>query len=763
MIGTAKVNLSIIPNELKARKQWVLWRLEVSKGKKRKVPVTPQGNASVADASTWMSFEEASHHLESNASGYEGIGYVFAGEDPYCGIDLDNCVVAGQLTEEAKEILLHLQSYTERSPSKSGVHVIVKAVVPGTRNRIKQVEIYDSMRFFTFTGDHVAGTPRGIEFRQEAVNALYDRLFTAATPTQRQAEVNSSLLDQDIISKAVKAANGAKFGELYAGSWNVHFQSQSEADQALVNMLAFYTRSPEQLDRLFRGSGLMRGKWEREDYSRRTIERALQTVGKQFGAREAPPLPEPPPERPQRPVQPPVPMASSEQHIVEDEEIDWLIDAPVEWEGQLRPEALYGLAGDVVRLIEPHTEADPAALLMNFLTIFANVVGPEPHFIVSGGVHRMKIFSVLVGATFRGKKGTSLEPIVKLFRAVDPDFMKRKASGLSSGEGVIYAVRDPVTERVPVIEGEGKNRRKTGEFEEVVVDPGIEDKRLLVIESEFGAVLNVLKRDGNTLSAIIRNAWDGDGDIRTLTKNPLTASNTHIGITGHITPEELRKLLNGTDIHNGFVNRFLWVYVQQSKSLPSGGNFHKVDVSGIVERIRLAAEYGQAGLPKGKDGRVLPMERDTEADVLWEKIYEPLQKDCTGVIGAATSRVIPYVMRLSCLYALLDLSPVIRVKHLRAAIGVWAYCFRSVRFIFGEQYTEDDPVVSRILGELKARNEGMSATEISALFGRNLPKEELKGAIKRMQDAGIVVVRSVSSGAGRPKQIIELNQSDDLN
>ncbi|AZS14569.1 DUF3987 domain-containing protein [Paenibacillus lutimineralis] len=737
-----------IPVELKQRKQWVLWKLEQRRegDKATKVPYNLDGErASTTNPEHWSTFEEAMEAYKQKSEVMSGIGYVFAANDPFTGIDIDHCVVKGKIKEDVKEIILNFNSYTERSQSKNGIHVIIKGRVPGERNRTGIFEMYDQERFFVVTGDHVKGSPLTIEERQQELNMLYDRLF----PKQNDLIKNNSELpvqdDEVIIELARKAKNGDRFERLYSGKWS-SYNSQSEAEQALCNMLAFYTKNPEQIDRLFRNSGLMRDKWEREDYCQRTISKALEGVVVAY-------------KQPINKTQ--FNNNISQRNEFDESDFDFIFDPKPEFDGKLGEPALHGLAGDIVRFIDPHTEADPAAVLINFITMFGNMVGDGPHFVVSGGKHRMRLFAVLVGATFRGKKGTSLDPVLKLMNAADVEFNTRKKSGLSSGEGLIYSVRDQVIESRPVVEGKGKDKKSTGEYEEVITDSGVEDKRLLVVESEFGSVLNVLRRDGNTLSAIIRNAWDGNGEIRTLTKNPMQASNSHISILGHITPEELRKLLTGNEIHNGFVNRFLWLYVQQSKSLPSGGEFHKLDVGPIVDRIKEACDYAMNEMPVDNNGDPLPMERNEAANKLWERIYEPLQRDASGIIGASTSRVIPYVMRLACIYALLDMSNVVRVEHLKAALAVWDYCYKSVAFIFGEQELTNDPIISKILSRLKEKSEGLTLTDINDLFKGTVKSDELQGAIKKMQDNGLITVKTIP-GRGRPKRLIELSQSSEI-
>lgn len=746
---SVNVNLNFypdnIPNELKERNQWILWRLELLSGKEKpsKIPYTVQGErADTTNSLCWSSFAEALKAYKRQPGAYSGLGYVFSTDDPFTGIDIDGCIDGGKLTDEADEILYALDSYSERSQSGRGVHVIVKAKLNSERNRIGAFEIYDRKRFFAITGDHLELSPKTIENRQKEVDELCKRMFAIEEPTARlrsnaiNVRVKTpNLSDQEIISIATEAKNGEKFKKLYSGDWS-NYGSQSEADQALCNLLAFYTQDVVQIDRLFRSSGLMREKWKRDDYREPTIAQALTKVTAQYRGK-----------------------GNSTTGETADDDLGLMLIPKQEWNVTVSPDAFYGLAGEVVKLILPHTEADPVALLINFLTIFGNTVGTWPHFTVSGGEHRMKLFAVLVGATFKGKKGTSLEPIIRLMSAVDPELSKRKKSGLSSGEGVIYAVRDQVTEMRPVIEGNGKNKQPTGEYEEVITDYGVEDKRLLIVESEFGGVLKVLRRDGNTLAAIVRNAWDGRGDIQTLTKHPVSASDTHISILGHITPEELRKLISDTEIHSGFVNRFLWVYVQQSKSLPSGGEFHKVDISSAVQRIQGAVKFAQG---EGSNQR-RPMERDEAANALWERVYDSLQRDIPGIIGAAISRGTPYIMRLACIYALLDMSWTVRIEHLKAGLAVWEYCRKSAQFIFGQNFNSLDPITARILEALKEHPKGLTSTEISVgIFKKNQKAADIAAAIGKLRELGLIRVDKMPNpkGKGKPITMIRLIEQE---
>ncbi len=184
------------------------------------------------------------------------------------------------------------------------------------------------------------------------------------------------------------------------------------------------------------------------------------------------------------------------------------------WPDPIDRAGYYGLAGEIVRLIEPHSEADPVALLAQFHVAFGNVIGRTAHFIAEADTHFCNLFISLVGTTSKGRKGTSWGQVRRVLNTVDPKWCEERImGGLSSGEGLIWAVRNPIYKTEPVRE----KGRVVGSVE-VLADAGVADKRLMVLESEFGSVLKVIGRERNTLSAIIRQAWD-TGTIRTLTKN----------------------------------------------------------------------------------------------------------------------------------------------------------------------------------------------------------------------------------------------------
>ena len=409
-----------------------------------------------------------------------------------------------------------------------------------------------------------------------------------------------------------------------------------------------------------------------------------------------------------------------------------------QWPDTLGEAAFHGLAGEFVRAIEEHTEADPAALLIDFLVSFGNLIGRKSFFVADGAKHCCNLFAVLVGNTSKGRKGTSRAHIARLFAELPDSWTaERVQAGLSSGEGLIWAVRDPILKREPVRE----NRRPTGEYDEVETDGGVPDKRLLVIEAEFASTLRVLGRDGNTLSPLLRQAWD-TGDLRILTKNsPAVATGGHISVIGHITRDELRRFLTATEAANGFGNRFLWICVRRSKVLPEGGKFHEVDIRDLIRRLDEARFFGEGERE---------VRRDDEARQHWAKVYTDLSEGQPGLFGAVTSRAEAQVMRLALIYALLDQSPTIRIDHLRAARCLWTYAEQSARFIFGDSV--GDPIADELLKSLqRAGSDGMTRTEIRDLFGRHRKSEQVNRALRVLLQQGSVRCKREKTD-GRPTE-----------
>ncbi len=263
-----------IPDQLKAADRWVNWHIVERDGRPTKVPFTPGGReAKSNDPTTWSTLQAATTGYQRGV--FSGVGFVLGGR--FVGIDLDHCRDAntGELQLWAQKIIDEIDSYTEVSPSGTGVHIFTQGELPEGRRRKDHVEAYGAGRYFTVTGNRL--NDRAVEERTPQLRQFHARVFgTNGNGAKQTGSSRPADQDADLIRRAQNSRNGGKFSRLWFGDWQTDYQSQSEADLGLCSMLAFWTgRDGAAVDRLFRQSGLMRDKWERADYREKTIATAI--------------------------------------------------------------------------------------------------------------------------------------------------------------------------------------------------------------------------------------------------------------------------------------------------------------------------------------------------------------------------------------------------------------------------------------------------------------------------------------------------------
>ena len=399
----------------------------------------------------------------------------------------------------------------------------------------------------------------------------------------------------------------------------------------------------------------------------------------------------------------------------DDEEVTWGDARP--WP-TLDPAALHGLAGDFVRLVAPHSEADLSALISQFLAVFGCGIGSSAHVLVEATPHTGRVNVLVIGETAGGRKGTAKDQVDRIFRIADNEWLEAgRVSGLASGEGLIARLKD----------------RDEGEPVE---------KRVLVTEPEFARTLAAGSRDGSILGAIIRDAWDS-GRLQNLTrKEPLIAKGCHVSIIGHITADELRAKLSSTDIANGFFNRFIPVCAKRRQRLPHGGTLTDADLAPIAKRLRTALDFGR---------QVRTMRRTPAANAEWERFYYAVPEP-NGMLGAVTARAEAQVLRLSLLYALLDGSELIDTRHLRAAIALWNYAHASAEFVFGNMLGDD--VADRVLEELRGAYPGdCDRKRLHEVFSRHVGATRLTTALDYLVRQGLATTERIKTD-GRPQERI---------
>lgn len=390
--------------------------------------------------------------------------------------------------------------------------------------------------------------------------------------------------------------------------------------------------------------------------------------------------------------------------------------------------ARHGLFGEILDLLEPSTEAEPAAVLVSLLVGFGVMCGAGP--VVTRGPEKFpaKTFAVIVGASAKARKGTSWSVARSFLARVDDDFFSgptmRQMTGLSSGEGLIARVRDDT----PQI---GHTH----------------DPRCFVIEAEWGKVLRVSARQGNTLSSVYRECWDCS-PLGVATKNDaISSSSHHIGIIGHITAPELRAELDTISISNGLANRHLWVFVERTKVLAEPPDLDEVQLGLLASRMR-------AALTNARSLTTVPLSRG--ANRLWADLYPEIEsRDPAGIVGDLTSRGTSHILRLALIYALADQATEVSAEHMLAAKAVWDYSEASVFHLFGDRLS--DNVAQRLLEAVRqAGDGGLTSRQVFAVFSGNITSERIQTAIQLLERHGLAHQMTLSAGTqgGRPTKVL---------
>ncbi len=396
-----------------------------------------------------------------------------------------------------------------------------------------------------------------------------------------------------------------------------------------------------------------------------------------------------------------------------------ILPAPVGWPAPPDPQAWSGLAGVITETIAPHTEADPVAILAQLLVGAGAIIGRGAWLQIEATRHHPNEFVVLVGDTAKARKGSSWDHVARILGRADHGFAARTRTGLSTGEGLIWAARDP----------DG-------------TDPGAGDPRLLVVEPEFVTVLKATGRDINTLSPVLRAAWDSR-PLALLTRTaPARATAAHIAVVGHITATELAHHTNAVEAANGFLNRFVFIACRRHRLLPEGGHPDPLAGTGLEQRLgahlNIARRAGQLQL-------------EPAARVEWHDTYTRLaDDDHDGLVGSLCARAEAHVLRLAMLYALVDGHAIIGVAHLRAGLALWDYATRSVTW--ATRAATADPVAEQIHAALTASADGLTRTQLRDLFARNLPAARIDTALTVLGQTGRAHRRRATT-AGRPAEI----------
>ena len=464
------------------------------------------------------------------------------------------------------------------------------------------------------------------------------------------------------------------------------------------------------------------GPWDAR-YVARELSTDRPPVGLVVDSRSGPPDPDPPP--------------IEEQRAIADRMVGWL-DSPVvapqpaselepaepaadPWPAPPDEAAYHGVLGDIARAVAPHTEADPVGVLGTLVAMFGAACGGERTF-HQGSLQRTNLSVLLVGDTgHRGRKGTALDIARAVFRLAYPALADLWLVGVASGEAIAgHLTRE---------DARAKTEHRPSE------------DRVLIVEPEFGRLLTIMGRDGSTLSAILRNAWDGVPLGYARSRDESLVTRHHVTVLGHITPVELRGKLSDEDAANGFTNRFLFLAVRRAGVIPFPTAPDAI-VDPFVAKLRGAII--EARTPG-------ELAFDDAARDRWRAFYVELAvTPRLGLAGAVTGRHEAQVARLALVYALADRSPAIGVAHLDAAIAFADYARRSVVWTLGDSCgNRHADVLRRMLvdGEI-------AWTDAKRALGLRTAAD-MAAVVAVLVDAGLVdVVPVPRASGGRPRRVI---------
>jgi hypothetical protein len=397
---------------------------------------------------------------------------------------------------------------------------------------------------------------------------------------------------------------------------------------------------------------------------------------------------------------------------------DWL-PSPAGWPAPPEEAVYHELPGEIARRIAPHTESDPVAILTQLLVAFGAAIGRGAWFQVEATRHHPNQYMCLTGDTARARKGSSWDHVRRLITTIDPTLGPRILTGLSSGEGVIWSVRDPAGQ-----------------------DPGHSDQRLLVIEPEFASALRAASREMSTLSPTLRSGWDGR-PLAIMTRTaPARATEAHIAIIGHITQHELRRHTTSLELANGFLNRVLIIACRRQRLLPEGGNPDPLHNTGLDRLLTAALNQARTA------GQI---RLDPNARELWRHAYRQLAAEPSDQqIAQITARAEAHVIRLALIYALADGQRQIRPAHLTAALALQDYAARSAGWAL--KGATGQPLAEQIHATLLQHPGGLTRSQISQTLNHNQPAGEIDHALHALNTAGRVTVTQIPTG-GRPAQL----------
>lgn len=386
------------------------------------------------------------------------------------------------------------------------------------------------------------------------------------------------------------------------------------------------------------------------------------------------------------------------------------------------PACLYGLIGAVARAGSDGAETSPYAIAANFMAYLSCAIGRGVYLPIGNTRHHARLFCLHIGRSGRGRKGDAVSLVLRIdqaLRAMGEGIAPQvHRGGLSTREGLAALIHD----------GYRQGRQDV---------PAIEDKRLWVVESEFANVLHQGRRDGNTLSAALRDCWDGV-ELKPATKsNRLYASDPHVCLSGAISPGELMGLMSARELTNGFANRFLMIWAERTRMLPFPEETPQALVEQLAERVREVLAF--TGAERHGERDRLRMDLSPQAQWRYAQLYRGDLHDehGEGVVGALLERRAPMLLRLAMLFALTDHLARIETHHIDAAMAWVRHATASVRFVFVSaaeeaQLAQVRELSTRVLAFLRERGQATRSQISAECFRGRVPKARIDASLEAL-------------------------------
>jgi hypothetical protein len=693
-----------VPQRLKEKSNWVLWKLAQVNGKVTKIPykLDFKNQAASTRPDEWSDYKSVVEKIvnEGGITEKQGVGRVVQKDERVVGLDLDGCrdPQTGAIAQWAEEIVEAVNSYCEITPSQTGIRVWAVGDLPsgdrvfnldpavGYGGKVK-IEIFTDGRYFTVTGQSIYDAPlveRDLTEAYELIHAIRRK-----HPAPKKTKTSATAVTADAAQTA--SVQIEKLGQFDTSKYDIFmrgeitsrepfvienalgrltYPSQSEADMGFANSLAHRYKGDnrEKMSADFRASKLYRDKWDRLEKS--TFDKVLASID--FNEEPGP-----------------APLAAVPERSITQEEIDASIeeDFPVYPLGEQsgEDEWMFGIAGEIVRKAGKHCEAHPAGMYLDLLVSLGNIMGRHAHFKVGASKHFTNEFMIRVGNTSTARKGTGRDAINEPLKMIDGNwYTTRVMSGFGSGEAIVGLIADSMPQSV-------RDTKVSTGFKNIV-KPGVEDKRLFIREGEAASIFQLANKKESRADIILRDGWDGL-PLKNLVKgktdginNSAMCQEPHLSISGDTTRDELkRRMPDGAD-QNGFGNRFLYVFVYRVKMCPNGGP--QLDWTNEVVQLHKAIQFARSV-------GYVPLTK--AAHKMWSRMYVEIENEVgelPALPQAMCARGVAHVRRLALIFALLDMKDAVDSEHLQAAKKLWDYCMESARFIFSGETKEQVQIIN---------------------------------------------------------------------